>query len=123
MSRSQRRRVTQNLRRCDHHRPSDDVRRPRVGVAEAVGGNGDRLLVQEREQLDAARRCHLVVIDRDIRVSADGLGERGSFNFLGTDNASAAASPLAFYKFYAGEEIWSTQGTFGSHGCFANSSA
>ncbi len=33
----------------------------------------------------------------------DGLGERGSFNFLGTDNASAAASPLAFYKFYAGE--------------------
>ncbi|MCS5567911.1 MAG: arylsulfatase [Pseudomonadales bacterium] len=31
------------------------------------------------------------------------LGERGSFNFLGTDNASAAASPLAFYKFYAGE--------------------
>ena len=33
----------------------------------------------------------------------EGLGERGSFNFLGTDNASAAASPLAFYKFYAGE--------------------
>ena len=31
------------------------------------------------------------------------LGERGSFNILGTDNASAAASPLAFYKFYAGE--------------------
>ena len=33
--------------------------------------------MQEREQLDAARRCHLVVIDRDIRISADGLGERG----------------------------------------------
>lgn len=33
----------------------------------------------------------------------DTLGTRGSFNFIGPSFASAAAGPLAFYKFYAGE--------------------
>jgi len=33
----------------------------------------------------------------------DTLGLRGSFNSIGASFASAAASPLAFYKFYAGE--------------------
>ena len=33
----------------------------------------------------------------------DTLGERGSFNSIGPSFASAAAGPLAFYKFYAGE--------------------
>ena len=33
----------------------------------------------------------------------DTLGERGSFNAIGPNNATIAASPLAFYKFYASE--------------------
>jgi arylsulfatase A-like enzyme len=33
----------------------------------------------------------------------DSLGLKGSFNTIGPSFASAAASPLAFYKFYAGE--------------------
>jgi arylsulfatase A-like enzyme len=33
----------------------------------------------------------------------DTLGLKGSFNTIGPSFASAAASPLAFYKFYAGE--------------------
>ena len=33
----------------------------------------------------------------------DTLGQKGSFNTIGPSFASAAASPLAFYKFYAGE--------------------
>ena len=31
------------------------------------------------------------------------LGERGSFNAIGSSNATIAASPLAYYKFYASE--------------------
>ncbi|MGB0930475.1 MAG: arylsulfatase [Chitinophagales bacterium] len=31
------------------------------------------------------------------------LGERGSFNYIGPEFASAAASPSAYFKFYAGE--------------------
>jgi len=31
------------------------------------------------------------------------LGEKGSFNFIGPEFASAAASPSAYFKFYAGE--------------------
>lgn len=31
------------------------------------------------------------------------LGEKGSFNAIGPSNATVAASPLAFYKFYTGE--------------------
>lgn len=31
------------------------------------------------------------------------LGERGSFNAIGPNNATIAASPLAYYKFYASE--------------------
>jgi len=33
----------------------------------------------------------------------DKLGERGSWNYIGPEFASAAASPSAFFKFYAGE--------------------
>ena len=33
----------------------------------------------------------------------DTLGLKGSFNTIGPSFASAAASPLAYYKFYAGE--------------------
>lgn len=33
----------------------------------------------------------------------ESLGERGSFNAIGPNNASIAASPLAYYKFYASE--------------------
>jgi arylsulfatase A-like enzyme len=33
----------------------------------------------------------------------EGLGEKGSMNTIGPSFASAAASPLAYYKFYAGE--------------------
>jgi len=33
----------------------------------------------------------------------DTLGERGSFNAIGPNNATIAASPLAYYKFYASE--------------------
>jgi len=33
----------------------------------------------------------------------DKLGEKGSWNFIGPEYASAAASPSAFFKFYAGE--------------------
>lgn len=33
----------------------------------------------------------------------DRLGEKGSFNYIGPEFASAAASPSAFFKFYAGE--------------------
>jgi arylsulfatase len=33
----------------------------------------------------------------------DTLGDKGSFNFIGPSFASAAAGPLAYYKFYAGE--------------------
>ena len=33
----------------------------------------------------------------------DRLGEKGSYNFIGPEFASAAASPSAFFKFYAGE--------------------
>jgi arylsulfatase A-like enzyme len=37
------------------------------------------------------------------RNDYDTLGLKGSFNTIGPSFASAAASPLAFYKFYAGE--------------------
>lgn len=36
-------------------------------------------------------------------VEYDSLGLQGSFNSIGPSFASAAASPLAYYKFYAGE--------------------
>jgi arylsulfatase A-like enzyme len=39
----------------------------------------------------------------DYTNDYDTLGERGSFNSIGPSFASAAAAPLAYYKFYAGE--------------------
>ena len=39
----------------------------------------------------------------DYHVDYDTLGLKGSFNSIGQSWASAAASPLAYYKFYAGE--------------------
>ncbi len=39
----------------------------------------------------------------DYTNDYDTLGEKGSFNSIGPSFASAAAGPLAFYKFYAGE--------------------
>ena len=39
----------------------------------------------------------------DYTNDYDTLGQRGSFNTIGPSFASAAAAPLAFYKFYAGE--------------------
>ena len=39
----------------------------------------------------------------DYSNDYDTLGEQGSFNSIGPSFASAAAGPLAFYKFYAGE--------------------
>ncbi|MFT5483753.1 MAG: arylsulfatase A-like enzyme [Halieaceae bacterium] len=40
---------------------------------------------------------------QDYHVDYDSLGQKGSFNSLSPSFASAAASPLAYYKFYAGE--------------------
>ena len=40
---------------------------------------------------------------QDYTNDYDTLGLKGSFNTIGPSFASAAASPLAFYKFYAGE--------------------
>ena len=40
---------------------------------------------------------------QDYNNDYDTLGTRGSFNYIGPSFASAAAAPLAFYKFYAGE--------------------
>lgn len=37
------------------------------------------------------------------RTDYETLGTKGSFNFLGTSNATAAAAPLAYYKFYTAE--------------------
>jgi arylsulfatase/uncharacterized sulfatase len=39
----------------------------------------------------------------DYTNDYDTLGEKGSFNSIGPSFASAAAGPLAYYKFYAGE--------------------
>jgi len=39
----------------------------------------------------------------DYNNDYDTLGEKGSFNSIGPSFASAAAGPLAYYKFYAGE--------------------
>ncbi len=36
-------------------------------------------------------------------INEDGIGERGSWGFIGTEWATAAASPGAYYKFYATE--------------------
>ena len=36
-------------------------------------------------------------------VNYEGLGEKGSYNSISASFASASVSPLAFYKFYAGE--------------------
>ncbi|MEQ8859036.1 MAG: arylsulfatase [Pseudomonadales bacterium] len=40
---------------------------------------------------------------QDYSVDYDTLGLKGSFNSIGPSFASAAAAPLAYYKFYAGE--------------------
>lgn len=39
----------------------------------------------------------------DYDQSYERLGEKGSFNYIGPEFASAAASPSSFFKFYAGE--------------------
>lgn len=39
----------------------------------------------------------------NYNIDYDTLGEKGSMNSIGPSFASASASPLAFYKFYAGE--------------------
>jgi arylsulfatase A-like enzyme len=39
----------------------------------------------------------------DYTLDYDNLGEKGSFNSIGVSFGSAASSPFAFYKFYAGE--------------------
>jgi arylsulfatase/uncharacterized sulfatase len=40
---------------------------------------------------------------QDYRTDYETLGTKGSFNNIGPSFASASASPLAYYKFYAGE--------------------
>ncbi len=40
---------------------------------------------------------------QDYKNDYDTLGEKGSFNSIGPSFASAAAAPLSYYKFYAGE--------------------
>ena len=40
---------------------------------------------------------------QEYNTDYDTLGLKGSFNTIGPSFASAAASPLAYYKFYAGE--------------------
>jgi arylsulfatase A-like enzyme len=44
-----------------------------------------------------------VMSRQDYSVDYETLGLKGSFNTIGPSFASAAASPLAYYKFYAGE--------------------
>jgi len=39
----------------------------------------------------------------DYNRNVETLGEKGSFNYIGPEFASAAAGPSAFFKFYAGE--------------------
>ncbi len=39
----------------------------------------------------------------DYHTDYERLGEQGSFNYIGPEFASAAASPSAYFKFYAGE--------------------
>ena len=66
------------IRRFAATRPrSDHAVGDRRRVAEAVVRDRDRLLVQERQQLDATRRRHRVRLHRDIRSAAEGLGELG----------------------------------------------
>ena len=48
-----------------------------------------------------ANRAALWLQDYDSRY--DRLGQKGSFNTIGASFASAAVTPLAYYKFYAGE--------------------
>ena len=55
---------------------SDHAVGDRRRVAEAVVRDRDRLLVQERQQLDATRRGHRVRPHRDVRGAAERVGER-----------------------------------------------
>jgi arylsulfatase A-like enzyme len=63
---------------------------------------------------NGAEGSNLIRVDETSLLSAwfnqvgynadyDTLGEKGSFNAIGPNNATIAASPLAYYKFYASE--------------------
>lgn len=60
--------------------------------SEATGGDNPRSLLSR-----------LGLKMQGYRNDYETLGTKGSFNTIGPSYASAAASPLAFYKFYAGE--------------------
>lgn len=60
--------------------------------SEATGGDNPRSLLSR-----------LGLKMQGYRNDYETLGAKGSFNTIGPSFASAAASPLAFYKFYAGE--------------------
>jgi arylsulfatase A-like enzyme len=60
--------------------------------SEATGGDNPRSLLSS-----------LGLKMQGYRNDYETLGAKGSFNTIGPSFASAAASPLAFYKFYAGE--------------------
>ncbi|MFT6578591.1 MAG: arylsulfatase/uncharacterized sulfatase [Zhongshania sp.] len=60
--------------------------------SEATGGDNPRSLLSR-----------LGLKMQGYRNDYETLGTKGSFNTIGPSFASAAASPLAFYKFYAGE--------------------
>jgi len=52
----------------------------------------------------------------------DRLGEKGSFNYIGPEFASAAASPSAYFKFYGGEGGLRVPLIFSGHGIPAGQS-
>jgi len=52
---------------------------------------------------EAAELGPIMIKSQGYNTDYDTLGEKGSFNFIGQNFASAVASPLAFFKFYAGE--------------------
>jgi arylsulfatase/uncharacterized sulfatase len=52
---------------------------------------------------EAAEMGSIMIARQGYHTDYDSLGEKGSFNFIGQNFASAAASPLSLFKFYAGE--------------------
>tara|TARA_R110002049_G_scaffold177382_22_gene344589 strand:- start:7919 stop:9700 length:1782 start_codon:yes stop_codon:yes gene_type:complete len=60
--------------------------------SEASGGDDPRSLAMR-----------IALAEQDYVNDYDTLGLKGSFNTIGPSFASAAASPLGYYKFYAGE--------------------
>ena len=47
--------------------------------------------------------AEIALNSQDYTADYETLGEKGSFNSIGPSFASAAAAPLSYYKFYAGE--------------------